>query len=141
MVTLSLAGPLVAGGVQDTTLTCSAMVDRSVVDRGTILYAFTWRDRDGRTVESGGRTIISTAAPQSSTLTLSPLNTADTNFTCAVAATESQNTLVPSELGEMSTPVSVMSESVSPALHLPMTVCPTPSPLPLQSLLTLWWRL
>ncbi len=116
VVTLSLApdSPLVAGGVENTTLTCTAMVDEAVVNGVVIEYAFTWRDRDSNTIVSGGRTILSTTAPspsQSSTLTLSPLSTADTSFTCAVVVTVMEDTLVPSAPGEASTAVNVISES------------------------------
>ncbi len=116
VVTLSLApdSPVVAGGVGDTVLTCTAVVDRAVVNRGTLEYAFTWRDRDSNTIVSGGRTILSNTAPspsQSSNLTLSPLSIADTSFTCAVVVTVMEDTLVPSETGETSTAVSVISES------------------------------
>ncbi len=130
VVTLSLAPDpsLVAGGVGDTVLTCTAMVDRAVVNRGTLEYAFTWRDIDSNTIVSGGRTIVSTTAPspsQSSNLTLSPLSTADTSFTCAVVVTVTEDTLVPSEPGVTSTAVNVTSESVRPLTivshHNPLT--------------------
>ena len=118
VVALSLApdSPLVAGGVENTTLTCTAMVDRAVVNRWTIEYTFTWRDRDNITIVSGGRTIISTptgpSLSQSSTLTLSPLSTADTNFTCAVVVTVQEDTLFPSDPGMATTVVSITSELV-----------------------------
>ncbi len=52
------------------------------------------------------------AALQSSILTLSPLSTADTCFTCAVVVTVMENTLDASEPGVKSTEVNVTSESV-----------------------------
>ena len=122
MVTLSLAPDpaLVAGGVEDTTLICSAMVNQAV-NRGTIIFTFTWRDRDGNPVVSQQRTAISPSTPPhsstfpipviTSTLTLSPLSTADTNFSCTVDLAESQNTLDPSEPVTMSIAVNVISES------------------------------
>ena len=114
MVTLSVfPGPLVAGGIQDTVLTCSAMLD-TAVDEGTILYTFTWRDRDGNTVLPGERTTISPGSPSlgsSSTLTLSPLSTADTMFTCMVVAMEMTATLDPSDPGVASIQLDVISKS------------------------------
>ncbi len=116
-VTLSLVpnAPLLAGGLEDTILTCTTMVDEAVVNIGTLLYAFVWQDRNNSTLLSGRRTIISTTAPspsQSSILTLSPLSTADTSFTCAVVVTVMENTLDASEPGVKSTEVNVISESV-----------------------------
>ena len=84
-------GPLFAGEVEN--VTCSATLNHTIVDSGDILYSFTWRDREGNSVESGSRTII-TQTSSSSSLTLSPLNTTDTNFTCKVIAMERMNRLV-----------------------------------------------
>ena len=89
-------GPLFAWEVE--TLTCTATLDLSIVDSGNILYSFTWRDREGNTVVSGSRTII-TQTSSSSSLTLSPLNIMDTNFTCTVIAMESMNRFVSSAEG------------------------------------------
>ena len=108
--------PLVAGGVGDTVLTCSAMLN-AAVNEGTILYTFTWQDRDGNAVLPGERTTISPGSPSqvsSSNLTLSPLNTADTMFTCRVVATEMTSTLNASDPGVASIPLSVISKS-----HIP----------------------
>ena len=105
--------PLVAGGVGDTVLTCSAMLN-TAVDEGTFLYTFTWQDRDGNTVLPGERTTISPGSPSqtsSSTLTLSPLNTADTMFTCRVIATEMTSTLDASDPGVASISLNVISKS------------------------------
>ena len=91
-------GPLFAGEVE--ALTCTATLDLTIVDFGDILYSFTWRDREGNTVVSGSRTNITQTSPSSSSsLTLSPLNTMDTNFTCTVIAMESMNRLVSSAVG------------------------------------------
>ena len=105
-----LPGPLFAGEVES--LTCTATLDLSIVDSGNILYSFTWRDREGNTVVSGSRTII-TQTFSSSSLTLSPLNTMDTNFTCTVRAMESMNRLVSSAEGnDFITIINVHSEFV-----------------------------
>ena len=101
-------GPLFAGEVE--TLTCTATLDLSIVDFGDILYSFTWRDREGNTVVSGSRTIITQTS--SSSLTLSSLNTMDTNFTCTVRAMESMNRLVSSAEGNDSITINVHSEFV-----------------------------
>ena len=90
-------GPLFVGEVQ--TLTCTATLDPTIVDSGDILYSFTWRDREGNTVVSGSHAIITQTSSSSSSLTLSPLNTMDTNFTCTVRAMESMNRLVSSAEG------------------------------------------
>ena len=103
-------GPLFAGEVES--LTCTATLDLTIVDYGNILYSFTWRDREGNTVVSGSRTII-TQTSSSSSLTLSPLNTMDTNFTCTVRAMESINRLVSSTEGnDFVTIINVHSEFV-----------------------------
>ena len=102
-MTLSVPpGPLYAGGVEDTTLNCSAMLDLDVVDtQQQIFYTFTWRDRSGVEIVSGDRITISqsSSTTPSSSLTLSPLSIRDTNFTCAVRVTVSQDALTESDLG------------------------------------------
>ena len=91
-------GPLFVGEVE--ALTCTAILNLTIVDSGDILYSFTWRDREGNSVVSGSRTIITqTSSSSSSSLTLSPLNTTYTNFTCTVIAMESMNRLVSSAVG------------------------------------------
>ena len=102
-------GPLFAGEME--TLTCTATLDLTIVDSGNILYSFTWRDREENTVVSGSRTII-TQTSSSSSLTLSPLNTMDTNFTCTVRAMEDMNRLVSSAEGSDSITINVHSEFV-----------------------------
>ena len=97
--------PYYAGSVGDITLTCSTSVDMNVVDNSpTLLYAFTWLDSAGVEIVSGGRISITQTSPTSpsSSLTLSPLNIRDTNFTCIVAVTASLNVLDPSDLGSSS---------------------------------------
>ena len=99
-------GPLYAGGAEDTTLTCSAMLNLTVVDTTRdILYTFTWLDRDGVEIVSGERINInqSSSTTASSSLTLSPLNTMDTNFTCTVRVSVSQNVLIRSDFAVAST--------------------------------------
>ena len=115
VVSLSVPpGPLVAGGVEDILLTCSAMVNSTVVDVDVqnIRYVFTWQDSNGQDIVSGDRTIItsSSSSPSSSSLTLSPLSTTDTNFTCAVIVSEVQNKVFPSEPGSAVTSVNVVGE-------------------------------
>ena len=102
-------GPLFAGEVE--TLNCTATLNLTIEDSGDILYSFTWRDREGNTVVSGSRTII-TQTSSSSSLTLSSLNTMDTNFTCTVRAIESMNRLVSSAEGDDSITINVHSEFV-----------------------------
>ena len=101
-------GPLFAGEVE--ALTCTATLNLTLVDSGDIFYSFTWRDREGNTVVSGSRTIITQTS--SSSLTLSPLNTTDTNFTCTVIAMDSMNRLVSSAEGNDSITINVHSEFV-----------------------------
>ncbi len=113
---VSTLGPLTphyAGGLDDVTLTCSASLNMDEIDRGdeNILYTFTWMERGGDTIVSGGRTTISTTtSPTTSSLTLSPLSTTDTNFTCTVRATEEQARLEASELGRNTIQVNILSE-------------------------------
>ena len=104
-------GSLFAGEVE--ALTCTATLDLTIVDFGDILYSFTWRDREGNTVVSGSHTnITQTSSSSSSSLTLSPLNTTYTNFTCTVIAMESMNRLVSSAEGNDSITINVHSEFV-----------------------------
>ena len=117
MVSLSVPpGPLVAGGEEDTLLTCSAMVNSTVVDVDVqdIRYIFTWQDRNGQDIiiVSGGHTIItpSSSSSSSSFLTLSPLSTTDTNFTCTVIVSEVQNKVIASEPASATTTVDVVGE-------------------------------
>ena len=106
------SGPLFAGGVDNVTLTCSAMLGAGVDNPTVIRYSYTWLDREGRGIVSGGRTIITPTTPSSSssTLTLSPLSTTDTNFTCRVTFSDSRNLLRPSDPGEQRTDVNVLSK-------------------------------
>ena len=78
---------LIAGGIDDVTLTCSASVDRGVVDFGDLVYSFTWNNSEGEVVMSSSRTIIS-SINNMSTLTLSPLSVDDSNITCSVVVAE-----------------------------------------------------
>ena len=108
---------LVAGGLQDTILNCSAMLDR-FVNSGILQYTFAWQDKDGDAIVSDSRTIISPASSPSltpySTLSLSPLSTEDTNFTCTVAVSETQARLEASEQARNSLSLNVSSESAKP---------------------------
>ena len=110
---------LVAGGVDDVTLTCSASVNSLLVHFDTLGYTMTWRDRYGGVISSGSRaTIVFSTSSNSSTLTLSPLSTDDTNFTCVVVVSEMQNRLAPSAEGTGSTNVDVQGNSFSSFLKL-----------------------
>ena len=134
VVSLSVPpGPLVAGGVEDILLTCSAMVNSTVVDVDVqdIRYVFTWQDSNGQDIVSGDRTIItSPPSSSSSNLTLSPLSTTDTNFTCAVIVSEVQNKVLASKPGSAVTSVNVVGEFPypSPPSLLPSILSLTSSP-------------
>ena len=78
---------LIAGRDDDVTLTCSASVDRGVVDFGDLVYSFTWYNSEGEVIMSSSRTIIS-SINNMSTLTLSPLSVDDFNITCSVVVAE-----------------------------------------------------
>ena len=98
------------------TLTCSAMLGAGVDNPAVIRYSYTWLDREGIEIVSGSRTIITPTSPStssSSTLTLSPLGTTDTNFTCRVTLSDSRNLLRPSDPGEQRT---VLSKYTTPVL-------------------------
>ena len=107
------SGPLFAGGVDNVTLTCSAMLGAGVDNPAVIRYSYTWLDREDRGIVSGGRTIITPITPStssSSTLTLSPLSTTDTNFTCRVTLSDSRSLLRSSDPRERRTDVNVLSK-------------------------------
>ena len=107
------SGPLVAGGVDNVIVTCSATVDTTVVDFGTLGYSITWLNRLGDVISSDSRTaIVSSSSSSSSTLTLSPPSTEDTNFTCVVVVSEMLNRLAPSAEGTGSTTVDVQGNSL-----------------------------
>ena len=107
------SGPLFAGSVNNVTLTCSVMLGAGVDNPAVIHYSHTWLDGSGREIVSGGRTIITPTSPStssSSTLTLFPLSTTDTNFTCRVTISDLRNLLRPSDPGEQRTLIIVLSE-------------------------------
>ena len=83
IITGSSDSPLIAGGVDDVTLTCSASVDHGVVDFGDLVYSFTWYYSEGEVIISSSRTVI-TSINNMPTLTLSPLSVDDSNITCSV---------------------------------------------------------
>ncbi len=108
----SLVTRLLELGIDDTTLNCSAILDQAVANRD-VRYVFTWQNRDGSNITSGGRaTISSPSASHLSILTLSPLSTEDTGFTCTVRVTEVQNTLDASEPTVAYTAINVTSECI-----------------------------
>ena len=109
------SGPLVAGGVDNVIVTCSATVDTTVVDFGTLIYSITWLNRQGDEISSNSRTnIVSSTSSSSSTstLTLSPLSIEDTNFACDVVVSDMLNRLAPSAEGTGATTVDVQGNSL-----------------------------
>ena len=106
IITASSDSPLIAGGVNDVTLTCSASVDRGVVDFGDLIYSFTWYNSEGEVIISSSRTIIS-SINNMSTLTLSPLNVDDSNITCSVVVAERLGRLDSSAAGHWFTKINV----------------------------------
>ena len=127
---ITSTGPLIAGSAENITLRCSALLDLTVVDtQQNILYSFTWRDRADVEIVSGDRTIISQSSSTTafSSLTLPPLNTMDTNFTCAVEASVAQNnTLLPSDSAMASISLDVEGELCPPSLCVQSADCPSP---------------
>ena len=89
---------LIAGGVDDVTLTCSASVDRGVVDFGDLVYSFSWYNSEGEVIMSSSRTIIS-SINNMSTLTLSLLSVDDSNINCSVVVAERLGRLDSSAVG------------------------------------------
>ena len=100
---------VIAGGVDDVTVNCTASVDPSLVDFGDLKINFTWRNQDGVELRSVDRIIITSYEDQS-TLTLSPFNTEDTNFTCSVTVSERFGRLLPSDEESGSASVIVQSK-------------------------------
>ena len=97
------------------TLTCSAMLGAGVDNPAVIRYSYIWLDTEGTEIVSRNRTIITPAPPStssSSTLTLSPLGTTDTNFTCRVTLSDVRNLLLASDPGEQRTNINVLSTYV-----------------------------
>ncbi len=94
---------LLVGGVDDITLTCSANINRDIVDTGELRYSFIWINRVGSEVTNNSRSIITSSTTSSwSSLTLSPLSSLDTFIRCNVIISESQNTLQTSNAGTTS---------------------------------------
>ena len=106
-----LSDSLVAGGVEDVTLTCIASLDLNVVDNGDLEFSFSWRDRENMIKVAGGRiSINSSPTSNSAMLTLSPLGTADTNISCTVIVAERQDQLEASPPGSKSTTIDIQSK-------------------------------
>ena len=102
---------LVAGGVGDVTLTCTAGLDLNVVDSGDLEFSFFWTDSEDMILSAGDRiSINSYSASNSSMLTLSPLSTTDTTITCTVIVSEIEDMLEASELGNKSISIDVQSK-------------------------------
>ena len=113
------SGPLVAGGVNNVTLACFAMINTSVSDFGTFDYTFTWLNREDIVIQNTKRTnIVSSSTSDSSTLTLSPLNVGDTVFTCTVIVTERSNRLATSAIGTGSMTINVQGKLVFSCIFL-----------------------
>ena len=74
------SGSLVAGGVEDVNITCTATVNYSVVDSADLVYSYTWRNHD-QLIKNNDRAKIK-SVNNISTLTLSPLSTRYTQFSC-----------------------------------------------------------
>ena len=106
------SGPLVAGGVNNVTLTCFAMINTSASDFGIFDYTFTWLNREDAVIQNTKRTNIISSTSSTSTLTLSPLNVGDTEFTCTVIINERSNRLATSAIGTGSTTINVQSKLV-----------------------------
>ena len=73
---------LVVGGVEDVNITCTATVNYSVVDSADLVYSFTWRSRYDQLIKNNNKRTKITSVNKISTLTLSPLSTRDTYFSC-----------------------------------------------------------
>ena len=113
------SGPLVAGGVNNVTLKCFAMINTFVSDFGTFDYTFTWLNREDTVIQNSQRTnIVSSSTSDSSTLTLSPLNVQDTEFACTVIVTERSNRLATSAIGTGSMTINVQGKLVFSCLFL-----------------------
>ena len=74
------SGSLVAGGVEDVNITCTATVNYSVVDSADLVYSYTWRNHDQLIKNKNRAKIMS--VNNISTLTLSPLSTKDIHLSC-----------------------------------------------------------
>ena len=122
-VSLLVSGPLVAGAVNNVILTCFATINTSVSDFGTFDYTFTWLNREDAELQNSQRTnIVSSTSSDSSTLTLSPLNVMDTEFTCTVIVTERSNRLATSAIGTGSATINVQGKSIFSSLF-PLQSC------------------
>ena len=76
------SGSLVVGGVEDVNITCTATVNYSVVDSADLVYSFTWRSSYDQLIKNNNKRTKITSVNNISTLTLSPLSTRDTYFSC-----------------------------------------------------------
>ena len=85
------SGSLVAGGVEDVNITCTATVNYSVVDSADLVYSYTWRKRHRQFITNSNRTKIKFVG-NISTLTLSPLSTRDAHFSCTTTVSVSNST-------------------------------------------------
>ena len=76
------SGSLVAGGVEDVNITCTATVNYSVVDSADLVYSFTWRNLHDQLIKNNNKRTKIKSVNNISTLTLFPLSTRDTHFSC-----------------------------------------------------------
>ena len=102
------SGFLVAGGVEDVNITCTATVNYSVVDSADLVYSYTWRNSLGQLIT---KTKIKSVG-NVSTLTLSPLSTLDTNLSCRVIVSERLGRLHTSHGGGDVAPLKIIGKIV-----------------------------
>ena len=76
------SGSLVAGGVEDVNITCTATVNYSVVDSADLVYSYTWRNSLGQLITDNNRIIIKSFHNNISIISLFPLSVMDTIFSC-----------------------------------------------------------
>ena len=99
---------LVAGGVEDVNITCTATVNYSVVDSADLVYSYTWRNSLGQLIT---KTKIKSVG-NVSTLTLSPLSSLDTNLSCRVIVSERLGRLHTSHGGDDLAPLRIIGKII-----------------------------
>ena len=108
VVTLSLLGTSLVAG-EDTVLQCSAAIDPNV-DRGIIVYIFTWQARNSNISILSGESRIFVTGFGSSLFTLSRLRAGETVVTCTVRLAKPENILDSSKPISMSITLNVLSK-------------------------------
>ena len=86
------SGSLVAGGVEDVNITCTATVNYSVVDSADLVYSYTWRNNLGQLITDNNRFIIKSFHNNISIISLFPLSVMDTIFSCTAVVYASKIT-------------------------------------------------